>query len=214
MNLSRKAAPIASILLRLSSYLSGIMTSTSTTPKTRPQIAPRMILFIVLLCQPSTSAASPFGSASCASLRHLLAGEGGWIHGGRDRVQGADRISKDAGPTDATPAPDIRQSAFGTRHSTERVGFEPTVPLGTHAFQTCPFGRSGTSPRIRIPGVKESRSPGSCTRILGSLNPRFLHRPAYPMLPGCQTCGYLIRTSIPGLTASTMVLSGIESSSM
>ena len=32
-------------------------------------------------------------------------------------------------------------------HDAERVGFEPTVPgYGTHAFQACPFDRSGTSP--------------------------------------------------------------------
>jgi hypothetical protein len=28
----------------------------------------------------------------------------------------------------------------------ERVGFEPTVPLGTHDFQSCTFGHSVTSP--------------------------------------------------------------------
>ncbi len=31
---------------------------------------------------------------------------------------------------------------------TERVGFEPTVPEGTLVFETSPFSRSGTSPRI------------------------------------------------------------------
>jgi hypothetical protein len=28
----------------------------------------------------------------------------------------------------------------------ERVGFEPTVPCGTHAFQACAFDHSATSP--------------------------------------------------------------------
>jgi hypothetical protein len=28
----------------------------------------------------------------------------------------------------------------------ERVGFEPTLPCGKHAFQACSFGHSDTSP--------------------------------------------------------------------
>jgi hypothetical protein len=28
----------------------------------------------------------------------------------------------------------------------EREGFEPSVPFGTHDFQSCPFGHSGISP--------------------------------------------------------------------
>ena len=30
----------------------------------------------------------------------------------------------------------------------EREGFEPSVPFGTHDFQSCPFGHSGTSPGL------------------------------------------------------------------
>ena len=35
-------------------------------------------------------------------------------------------------------------------HSTweEREGFEPSVPHGTHDFQSCPFGHSGISPGL------------------------------------------------------------------
>ena len=31
----------------------------------------------------------------------------------------------------------------------EKVGFEPTVPCGTHAFQACQLNHSCTSPRIQ-----------------------------------------------------------------
>ena len=34
----------------------------------------------------------------------------------------------------------------------ERVGFEPTLPFGKHAFQACSFGHSDISP---IKGRKE-----------------------------------------------------------
>ena len=34
----------------------------------------------------------------------------------------------------------------GTEAIEEREGFEPSVPFGTHDFQSCPFGHSGTSP--------------------------------------------------------------------
>ena len=39
------------------------------------------------------------------------------------------------------------------RHSPERVGFEPTVPVGTLVFETSPFSRSGTSPlaALKVP---------------------------------------------------------------
>ena len=30
----------------------------------------------------------------------------------------------------------------------EREGFEPSVPCGTHDFQSCPFGHSGISPKV------------------------------------------------------------------
>jgi hypothetical protein len=30
----------------------------------------------------------------------------------------------------------------------EREGFEPSVPLGTHDFQSCPFGQLGHLSRI------------------------------------------------------------------
>ena len=36
----------------------------------------------------------------------------------------------------------------GVHIRTERVGFEPTVPVGTLVFETSPFSRSGTSPGI------------------------------------------------------------------
>ena len=65
----------------------------------------------------------------------------------------------------------MRTSSFGEQ--TERVGFEPTVPLGTHAFQTCPFGRSGTSPK-----KQDSRSQGVKGQALESWIPRILD--SYP----------------------------------
>ena len=32
---------------------------------------------------------------------------------------------------------------------TERVGFEPTDPLGSHDFESCAFGHSATSPHTK-----------------------------------------------------------------
>ncbi|PIP33899.1 hypothetical protein COX22_01885, partial [Candidatus Falkowbacteria bacterium CG23_combo_of_CG06-09_8_20_14_all_49_15] len=49
INRSMKAALIASFLLRLFSYLSGIITKTSIIPKTKPHIVPKIILFILFL---------------------------------------------------------------------------------------------------------------------------------------------------------------------
>ena len=37
----------------------------------------------------------------------------------------------------------------------ERVGFEPTVPCDTHAFQACSFGHSDTSPESGEPWMAE-----------------------------------------------------------
>ena len=37
-------------------------------------------------------------------------------------------------------------SDAGAASIEEREGFEPSVPFGTHDFQSCPFGHSGTSP--------------------------------------------------------------------
>src|SRR5680860_1865405 len=34
----------------------------------------------------------------------------------------------------------------------EKVGFEPTDACTSHAFEACPFGRSGTSPSARLAG--------------------------------------------------------------
>ena len=42
----------------------------------------------------------------------------------------------------------------------EREGFEPSVPFGTHDFQSCPFGHSGIS-------------PGLCSRRGWESNPRW-----------------------------------------
>ena len=44
----------------------------------------------------------------------------------------------------------------------EGVGFEPTEALASHAFQACPFGRSGNPPGPRVSGYGESRV--SCGR--------------------------------------------------
>ena len=50
---------------------------------------------------------------------------------------------------------------YKSSHVAEREGFEPSVPFGTHDFQSCPFGHSGISPRCEqapIPATR-SRSP-------------------------------------------------------
>ncbi len=36
--------------------------------------------------------------------------------------------------------------AEATEGEAERVGFEPTLPCGKHAFQACSFGHSDISP--------------------------------------------------------------------
>ena len=38
------------------------------------------------------------------------------------------------------------------RGMAEGVGFEPTEALTSHAFQACPFGRSGNPPDSRLRG--------------------------------------------------------------
>src|SRR5207302_160765 len=38
-------------------------------------------------------------------------------------------------------------------HGAEGVGFEPTVPEGTHALQACRFGRSRIPPGVTVPSV-------------------------------------------------------------
>jgi hypothetical protein len=43
---------------------------------------------------------------------------------------------------------EFRAATNPTWFVAEREGFEPSVPIlvGTHDFQSCPFGRSGISP--------------------------------------------------------------------
>ena len=41
-------------------------------------------------------------------------------------------------------------SATARENMAERVGFEPTVPLGTHAFQACALSRSAISPFLSV----------------------------------------------------------------
>jgi hypothetical protein len=59
----------------------------------------------------------------------------------------------------------------------ERVGFEPTVPFGTHAFQACAFSRSAISPRSTT-GVswfanrRRERTPERSWRRGRDSNPR------------------------------------------
>ena len=61
----------------------------------------------------------------------------------------------------------------------EGVGFEPTVPEGTHALQACPIDHSGTPPR----SAPQNREPAS-VKALGSSpwrrgwdsNPRYAQR--------------------------------------
>ena len=149
-----------------------------------------------------------------------------------------------------------RHSTVGIRHSTERAGFEPAVPLRVHVLSRHAHSAALAPLRKdRIQGVKGSRVRHSNPGFLESSIP--IRRPAYPMLPGCQTRGYfpkpdiepqsaqrqlrvragplasptlrslwplwlylhrfrgyLMRTSVPGFTASTTLFSGIESSSM
>jgi hypothetical protein len=40
----------------------------------------------------------------------------------------------------------IRADGASSDGVEEREGFEPSVPFGTHDFQSCPFGHSGISP--------------------------------------------------------------------
>jgi hypothetical protein len=41
----------------------------------------------------------------------------------------------------------------------ERVGFEPTEACTSHAFEACPFGRSGTSPSSEASGIPVRSRP-------------------------------------------------------
>ncbi len=41
----------------------------------------------------------------------------------------------------------------------ERVGFEPTVPLGAHAFQACALSRSAISPEFGLAQPSSNSTP-------------------------------------------------------
>ena len=59
----------------------------------------------------------------------------------------------------------------------ERVGVEPTVPCGTHDFQSCPFGHSGISPFLKrtLGGSFKSPATNAVKQSLPSLT-RILRR--------------------------------------
>jgi len=58
-----------------------------------------------------------------------------------------------------TQLPELQELTETLASGPERAGFEPAVPLlwGTHAFQACPFSRSGTSPFVERPLSGRSR---------------------------------------------------------
>ncbi len=45
----------------------------------------------------------------------------------------------------------------GGEHLAEGVGFEPTEAFTSHAFEACPFGRSGTLPGRQVSGIRRTR---------------------------------------------------------
>ena len=52
----------------------------------------------------------------------------------------------------------------------ERVGFEPTEACTSHAFEACPFGRSGTSPPARLTAIRFGHdSTGRPDRVISPL---------------------------------------------
>src|SRR5436190_4085889 len=64
----------------------------------------------------------------------------------------------------------------------EREGFEPSVPFGTHDFQSCPFGHSGTSPvfseeRVGVEPTLDSRPNLISNQALSATQPPLRIRP-------------------------------------